>query len=97
MKIFINDIFPGDPDVQYKFLIEDSYSEELKAISREMRNWELNKRVVVIITIDEKNKNIDPRLIIKMAREIVKSVKGIDYLDEIITTIKYNDLSEIKI
>ena len=98
MKIFIDDKITGDIDVSYKFIIEDSYSKELKILTNSIdaRTWIIDKQTIVIITIDERNKEITDS-IIKMSRDIIKSVKGIDYVEDMITTVKYTDLSKVKI
>jgi hypothetical protein len=97
MKIFIDDKIAGDPDVSYKFMIEDSYSKELESLTKNIdaRTWIINKQTIVIITIDENNREITD-LIIQMARKIIESIKGIDYLEDMITTVKYMDLNRIK-
>lgn len=95
MKILIQDIIPGDPAIPYKFLIEDSSSVELERICRNIEHWKIDKRVVIIITIDENNRSLTDT-IVKTSRDIIRSVKGTDYLDECISTVKYKDLSRIK-
>jgi len=94
MKIIIDDIFPAEQDIPYKFIIESSLSEELKRICNDITEWDIDKQVVIIITIDETNKS-QTDLIIKIARGIIRAVKDLDYIHEIITTVKYEDLRKI--
>lgn len=87
MKIFID-------SGEFKFSLEDSFSKELERLSAETKVW--SKSTVVVITIDNQHKDQKDHIaiIIKIAREAISAIKGIDYLDDIITSIKFGDLTE---
>lgn len=90
MKIFI--------DAEFKFLLEDSFSAELERLSKEV-DMLGTKSTVVIITIDNKHKEPSKHIeiIIKIARKIIRAARGVDYLDDIITSVKFDDLSKRRI
>ena len=73
MRMFIDN---GD----YKFLLEDSKSYDLKNITT------YSKSIVVVVTMDGEQEGDDERKdnIIKMSKDIIKTVMGFEYFDQVI-------------
>jgi len=86
MKIFVD-------SEEYTFLLQDSFSKDLEYISPGPNL----KSTVVVVTIDNKHKKILDEIdtITKKTTEIVKAVKGLDYFNNIITSINFADLTEM--
>jgi len=100
MKLFINNtIVIDNEECNYKCLVEDSYSKQLEKITAEAIDFELHKTTVVTITIDEKHEDyLDQiRSIRKDIRSLIETLKGSDYYEKMIISIKFDDLSNIKI
>ncbi len=89
MKLFIDN---GD----YKCIVEDSWSEELNKLWKETNFHSLPKCTVVTITIDSKHSEYPKqvKVIEKDIREVIRALKGIDYTEEMIISVKFEDLTK---
>ena len=80
-------------NTNYKCGIEDSFSTELGMLTRETA---YSKSTVIVITINEIHKE-DSYLIksiIKDVREVIRTLRGVDYLDDCITSVKFKNLDK---
>jgi len=100
MKLFINNtIFIDNEECNYKCLVEDSCSKQLEKITAAITNFKIYKTTVVTITIDKKHEDYSDEIrdIEKDIRTVIETLKGSDYYEKMIISIKFDDLSNIKI
>ncbi|MHA1233376.1 MAG: hypothetical protein ACTSPQ_22360 [Candidatus Helarchaeota archaeon] len=97
MKLFINNtIFIDNEECNYKCLVEDSHSKQLEKVTAAITNFKIYKTTVVTITIDKKHEDYSDEIrdIGKDIREVIEALKG---CEKMIISIKFDDLSNIKI
>jgi kynureninase len=84
MKIYIEDII-GDEFCE--MLIQDSISKNLKEVVSQTYDY-TKKDKVIVVTI---NQDIDPEVIEKYIRKILRSINRRCYIEEAVISIIYND------
>ena len=76
----------------YRCIVEDSHSDHLLKLVNELSHWQITKDKVVTITIDS-NHEENPELVKIITKDIcetIKALKGIEYFDESIISIKFD-------